>query len=79
MVYFKRGGISDQYYRLGRPMDLKSQYLKLGAGRDESNTRPTEYKTVALPTELYRHNLVCDEGFEPPTSRVQTEYSTKLS
>lgn len=30
-------------------------------------------------TKLVGRNMVCDEGFEPPTSRFQAEDSTGLS
>ena len=36
----------------------KKPKLCLGLSRySDSNRRPTDYKSVALPTELYRHTL----------------------
>ncbi len=37
--------------------------------RKESNPRPTDYKSVALPTELHRQMVGLD-GIEPPTLRA---------
>ena len=52
---------SQMLYRL-------SKWLSKWCRRKESNPRPTDYKSVALPTELHRHlKLVEDDGLEPPT------------
>ena len=46
--------------------------------RWDSNPRPADYKSAALPTELRQHNLVGMTGFEPAPLWSQTRCATKL-
>ena len=46
--------------------------------RWDSNPRPADYKSAALPTELRQHILVGMTGFEPAPLWSQTRCATKL-
>ena len=39
--------------------------LKRWCRHQESNSGPTDYKSVALPTELYRHDRAMSRIYEP--------------
>ena len=48
----------------------------------ESNPRPTDYKSVALPAELHQHidnTLATQKGLEPSTSSVTGWHSNQLN
>ena len=57
-------------------------YSKKWSWRWDSNPRPADYKSAALPTELRQHRptlkLVGVKGFEPPAPWSQTKCATKL-
>ena len=55
--------------RIYSPPRLASSLPLQICRRKESNPRPTDYKSVALPTELHRQMVGLD-GIEPPTLRA---------
>ena len=47
--------------------------------RKDLNPQPTDYKSVALPIELHRHDyilMVAQDGIEPPTQGFSVLCST---
>lgn len=40
--------------------------------QSDSNQRPTHYKCVALPTELWRHKIISNYIVTPSTNRLVT-------
>ena len=53
-------------------------YIVKWSWRWDSNPRPADYKSAALPTELRQHILVGMTGFEPAPLWSQTRCATKL-
>ena len=53
----------------------------VGCRREDLNPQPTDYKSVALPVELQRHDtyekfMVARDGIEPPTRGFSVLCST---
>jgi hypothetical protein len=66
--------------------DLQSRALPFGyrgtgiwSGRRASIPRPPAWRAGALPTELRPHFVEPPEGFEPPSTAVETRHSAPLS
>ena len=48
-------------------------------GRRASIPRPPAWRAGALPSELHPHAVEPPEGFEPPSTAVETRHSAPLS
>ena len=69
------GGIRTHEYQLQRPGPSPLGYTPVWSWWTDSNPRPADYKSAALPTELRQH-MERPTGLEPATPRLEVWCST---